>query len=115
MPLVRLPFCKQIAHQADERLPFLVPAVKLIDLLPTFCYVQGLSGVGGGKHDSLRQFLRIAGLEKQQRVIAEVILDARRTGGDHRLAEREILEDASRRVDVGKGVALVWDDPEIAV
>src|ERR1035437_10673886 len=97
MPLVRLPFCKQIAHQADERLPFLVPTVKLIDLLPTFCYVQGLSGVGGGKHDSLRQFLRIAGLEKQQRVIAEVILDARRTGGDHRLRSEEHTSELQSR------------------
>ena len=60
-----------------------------------------------------RQIVGISYIEKDQVVIAEIILDASCFWGNDRFAQRQIFKNSSGRIDFSKKVAVVWDDSQV--
>src|SRR2546430_14632577 len=65
--------------------------------------------------DFPREVVCVAEFEKDQIIVAEIVLYAPRFRSDHRLRERQIFKDPRWRIDFGEDVAVVWDDAEVTI
>jgi len=68
-----------------------------------------------GECDFPREVIRVAEFEKDQIIVAEIVLYAPRFRSDHRLRERQVFEDACGRIDFGEDIAMIWDDAEVTI
>ena len=57
----------------------------------------------------------VAEFEKDQIIVAEIVLYAPRFRSDHRLRECQVFEDACGRIDFGEDIAVVGDNPEVTI
>jgi hypothetical protein len=67
-----------------------------------------------GELDFLGEIVRIPDLEKDQVIVAEIVLNAPCFRGNHWFRERQVFEDARGRIDFSEEVAVVRDNPEVA-
>src|SRR6266496_424627 len=63
--------------------------------------------------DFSREIVGIPELEKDQVIVAEIVLNALCFWGNHRFRERQVFEDARRRIDFSEDVTVVGDNPEV--
>src|SRR6266487_1902628 len=65
--------------------------------------------------DFSREIVGIPELEKDQVIVAEIVLNALRFRGNHRFRERQVFEDARRRIDFSEDIAVVGNNPKITI
>src|SRR6202034_74827 len=106
---------KKPAYQVHEGCPLLGPGMCTINLLPAFGGFGCLLRMQEDVFDLRGKLFGVSGFEVEQGIGVEVVLDAWRPWSNHRFTQRQILEDASRSVDVGERVALVGDHSHITV
>src|SRR5262245_41641853 len=68
-----------------------------------------------GERDFPREVIGVTDFEKDQIIVAEIVLYAPRFRSDHGLRERQVFEDACRRIDFSKDIAVVGDNPEVTI
>jgi hypothetical protein len=104
----------QAGNEVQEPLLLLVPKVAAIDLLaspddsPSFLLmIEDPLDLGCEAFHLIRA-------EKQHVIGVEIIANAPRLRNDHRFPQRQILEDARRKVDLGENGLKIGDYPQIA-
>ena len=85
-----------------------------VNFLSAFGDVNRFSTIRGYILNLLRQLISVARLKEEQRLRREIIHNSRSVRCDRRLSQREIFEDARRRVDVGESISLVRNYAYIA-
>src|ERR1051326_1524065 len=113
-PVAFLFSLEEFFYQAYKSLLFLPPCVGLVDLLASFRNGQSLHGMGSDKFDLPCQFICVSRLEKEKGICIEIILNTRSAWSNHRLAARQVLENARGRVDMGKCIVTVRDEAHVA-
>lgn len=61
--------------------------------------------------DLSREVIRVAEVEIDQVIVAEIVLYSPRFWGDHRLPKRQVFEDACGCIDFSEDIAVVRNDP----
>src|SRR5262249_21886035 len=68
-----------------------------------------------GEFDFSREIIGIPNFEKNQIVIAKIILNALGLRGNHRFRQREVFEDARWRIYFSENVMVVRNYPEVTI
>src|SRR5579864_9649022 len=110
LPLLSL---EKPTHKFHQCLSLLLPGMCQIDFLASLSDFDCLAGMGIDIFNLCRQFLCVACFEEQKRLGIEVVLNPRCPRGNYWFAQGQIFEDPSWRIDVGKPVALIWNNPDI--
>src|SRR6476661_4680768 len=84
-----------------------------VNLLAVFRDFVSLFGVTGNKFNRLRKIFGVSRLEEQKRVLVKVVMNSCCSRSNHRFATREILENASRHVEIRKRIAIVRDNAHV--
>src|SRR5215469_11986831 len=104
---------KQLANRVQKSNTLSAPTVRRVNCLPPFDCFSHFGGMRVDKLDLSRQIVGISYIEKNQVVIAEIILDASCFWDNDRFAQRQIFKNSSGRIDFSKKIAVVWDDSQV--
>ena len=91
------------------------PRVGEINLLATFHRVRHFLRMRVGELNFAGEIVCIPELEKDDVIVAEIVLNTFRFRRYHWFRERQIFKDPRWRVDFSEDVAVVWDDAEVTV
>src|SRR5207248_9301333 len=67
------------------------------------------------KYALWREVICVAKFEQDQVLVAEIVLYTARFRCNHRLCERQIFKDPCGRIDFSEDIAVIGDDPEVAI
>src|SRR3712207_81009 len=95
------PLLQQLADRVQQRRFLPCPGMREIHFLSALDGLRYVARIRVGEFDFAREIVRAAEIEIDQVLVAEIILNALCLRRDDWFAEREILEDARRRVDLG--------------
>src|SRR5262249_35490308 len=104
---------KQLAYRVQKSNTLSAPTVRHVNCLSALDCFSYFGGMRVGKLDFSHQIVGISYIEKDQVVIAEIILDASCFWGNDRFAERKIFKNSGGCFDFSKKVAVVWDDSQV--
>src|SRR6202040_1472810 len=104
----------QTFDEAQKARRFAAPGMVLINRLAEFDGPGNFAGMQKCVSDLFGQVLFVAELEEEQVARAEIVLNPWSRRSDDGFALREVFENASRRIQLSKDAAAVWDDSEIA-
>src|SRR5213594_434670 len=74
---------QELSRQPDECPSLLTPRVRQVNLLPSLHDLDGLRWTEEYVFDFSRQVFRVTGLEENERVVVEIVLDAHRARRNH--------------------------------
>src|SRR6267142_2521677 len=106
---------QKLADGIQQTESLATPCVGEVNLLATFYRVRHFLRMRIGELDFAGEIVCIPELEKDEVIVAEIVLNTLRFRRNHRFRECQIFKDPRRRIDFGEDVPVVWDDAEITI
>src|SRR6267142_4306630 len=103
---------QKLADGIQQTESLATPRVGEINLLATFHRVRHFLRMRVGKLDFSGEIVCIPELEKDEVIVAEIVLNTSRFRRNHRFRECQVFEDACGRIDFSEDIAVVGDNPE---